>query len=98
MKTPRTFLIHNEEKNQRFRARQAEDTEREEKRAKLEASRLAKSSSYTPEDVPSIPDGSSKPSDSSTNPSSSSKRGPDSEEHTNRIIRPRSQEQRGGEI
>ena len=90
------FLEKNEEKNQRFRARQAEDTEREEKRLRLNESRLAKSSSYIPEDVPTIPSGSSKPSDSSTNPSSSSKRGPDPEENTNRIVRPKSQEQRGG--
>ena len=74
------FLDKNEEKNQRFRARQAEDTERQEKRARLEASRQAKSSSCTPEDVPPIPSSSSKPSDSSTNPSSSSKRGPYPEE------------------
>ena len=89
-------LDKNEEKNQRFRARQAEDTEREEKRSKLEASRQANSSSYTPEDGPTIPSSSSKPSNSSTNPSSSSKRGPDPEENTNRIVRPKSQEQRGG--
>jgi len=90
------FLDKNEEKNQRFRARQAEDTEREEKRLKLNASRLAKSSSYIPEDVPTIPSSSSKPSNSSNNPSSSSKRGPDPVENTNRIVRPTSQEQRGG--
>ena len=89
------FLGGNEEKTQRFRARQAEETEIEGKRAKLEASRLAKSSSYTPEDVPTIPSSSSKPSNSSTNPSSSSKRGPDPVGNTNRIVRPKSQEQRG---
>ena len=62
------FLEKKEEKKQRFRARQAEDTEREEQRLKLNASRMAKRSSYTPEDVPTIPSSSSKPSNSSTNP------------------------------
>ena len=66
------------------------------KRLKLNESRLAKSSSYVPEEVPSIPSSSSKPtSNPSSNPSSSSKRGPDPAENTNRIVRPTSQEQRG---
>ena len=41
------LLEKNEEKNQRFRARQAEDAEREEKKRKLNESRLAKATSLS---------------------------------------------------
>ena len=83
------LLEKNEEKNQRFRARQAEDAEREEKKRKLDESRLAKATSYVPaEEVPPV-------QSSSSNPSSSSKRGPDIVEHIDRIVRTKFPEQRG---
>ena len=60
------LLETNEEKNQRFRARQAEDAEREEKKRKLDESRLAKATRYVPaEEVPPVQSSSSNPSSSS---------------------------------
>ena len=45
-------MSKNDEKNQRFRARQAEDAEREEKKRKLNESRQAKATSYVPASEP----------------------------------------------
>ena len=67
------LLEKNEEKNQRFRARQAEDAEREEKKRKLNESRQAKATSYVPASEP--PAGSTVTEASSS--STAQKMGPD---------------------
>ena len=65
--------MKNEEKNQRCRARQAEDAEREEKKRKLNESRQAKATSYVPASEP--PAGSTVTEASSS--STAQKMGPD---------------------